>query len=140
MTVTALDVRTMPDEALLSLYRSDERAAAAALAEAARRDRTDRAAASRAALRAEWCDAAYADYLAAEAACNGELVNRADVAAGVRDGFALWSGPRAIAEKYDGRAPRALANSPAPDDQRIPEPPRRGHAQRARHNQRGELG
>ena len=72
MTAAALDLRGTPDEELLSLYRSDERAAAAALAEAARRDRTDRAAASRAALRAEWYDAAYQQFLMAEAVTPGQ--------------------------------------------------------------------
>lgn len=62
--------------------------------------RRDRGQARRDAVRAEWHELAYSDYLAAEAECRGELVNRAGVAAGVRDGFALWSGPRAIAERY----------------------------------------
>ena len=72
MTAAALDLRGLPDEDLLSLYRSDEDAATAALAEAARRDRTDRAAAARAAIRAEWYDAAYAQFLQAESVCRGQ--------------------------------------------------------------------
>ena len=100
MTVAALDVRAMPDETLLSLYRSDERAAAAALAEAARRDRTDRAAARRAALRAEWYDAAYQQYLAAEAITRGNLLSCEGLAAGVADPFSLWHGRTDLAERY----------------------------------------
>ena len=100
MTVAALDLRAVPDEELLSLYRSDERAAAAALAEAARRDRTDRAAASRTALRAEWYDAAYQQFLAAEAQTRGKLLSRDGLAAGVADPFSLWSGRADLAERY----------------------------------------
>jgi hypothetical protein len=94
MTMLALDVRAMPDEDLLSLYRSDERAAAAALAEVARRDRTDRAAVSRAAIRAEWYDAAYAQYLQAEAVTRGNLLSRDGLAAQIADPFSLWHGRR----------------------------------------------
>ena len=32
--------------------------------------------------------------------CRGELVNRIGVRAGVRDGFALWAGPRRVADRY----------------------------------------
>ena len=100
MTVAALDVRAMPDEALLSLYRSDERAAAAALAEAARRDRTDRAARKRGQLRAEWYDAAYQQFLMAEAVTRGNLLSREGLAAGIADPFSLWSGRADLAERY----------------------------------------
>ena len=73
MTVVALDVRAMPDEELLSLYGSDERAAVAALAEAARRDRYRPCRGqARAALRAEWRDAAYQQYLTAEDVYSGK--------------------------------------------------------------------
>ena len=108
MTVATLDVRAMPDEALLSLYRSDERAAAAALAEAARRDRTDRAAASRAALRAEWYDAAYQQFLMAEAVTRGNLLSREGLAAGIADPFSLWHGRADVAMKYASEELRDL--------------------------------
>lgn len=108
MTAAALDLRGTSDEELLSLYRSDEDAAAAALAEAARRDRTDRAAAARAAIRAEWYDAAYVQFLQAEAVCCGNLLSREGLAAGITDPFSLWHGPRDVAMKYASEELRDL--------------------------------
>ena len=108
MTAAALDLRGTSDEELLALYRSDEDAATAALAEAARRDRTDRAAAARAAIRAEWYDAAYAQFLQAEAVCRGNLLSREGLAAGIADPFSLWHGPAAVAMKYASEELRDL--------------------------------
>ena len=123
MTAAALDVRAMPDEALLSLYRSDERAAAAALAEAARRDRTDRAAAARAAIRAEWYDAAYPQFLTAEARLSRGICSTARASPpGVADPFSLWHGRADVAKKYASEELRDLwaisPRSPSPNTTR----------------------
>lgn len=99
-TVTAPDIRGLADEELLSLFRSDERTAAAVLAEAARRDRADRAASKRGQLRAEWYDAAYAQFLAAEEATRGNLLSRDGIAARIADPFSLWSGRADLAERF----------------------------------------
>ena len=48
----------------------------------------------------EWHDAAYAQYLAAEAATNGYLLSRAGLAKGVDPWPALWTGPAALADHY----------------------------------------
>ena len=64
MTVAVEDMRAMSDEQLQELYAADE---PAALAEAARRDRAERGSQAREGIRAEWYDAAHAQYLAAEA-------------------------------------------------------------------------
>ena len=63
------------------------------LAECERRDRQARVAPARdalARLHAEWYDAAYADFLAAEAACVGYFV-RPEYAAEITEPFRLWS-------------------------------------------------
>jgi hypothetical protein len=49
------------------------------------------------AVRNEWREAAYAQYLAAEAACNGELVRRGSP---VKDGWQLWSGSERYARAH----------------------------------------
>ncbi len=75
-TMTA-ELRALPDDALCGAYRSaDDRAGRRILAEAARRDQADRHARLRAAVRAEWYDAMFAQYLAAEAECRGNLLSR----------------------------------------------------------------
>jgi hypothetical protein len=115
-------MRAMSDEDLLAVYRADPddlMTRAAVLRECGRRDRLATEAAERERVRAEWHLLAYSDYLAAEAMCRGELVNRIGIRAGVRDGFALWSGPRRIAAgmglAWAGRRPPAQArhNHPA---------------------------
>jgi len=97
VTVALQDMRAMSDEELRELYAADE---PAALAEAARRDRADRAARSREQLRAEWYDAAYEQYLAADAECRGNLLSREGIAAGVTDEFSLWHGRADVAMRY----------------------------------------
>jgi hypothetical protein len=98
-------LRTLTDEQLFRLYHDGH---AEALTEAKRRDQVARfireRAAERDAVRAEWYDAAFAQYLAAEAACNGYLV--AD-GAPVGDAFELWAGPERTAWK---RASEELRN------------------------------
>ena len=97
MSVALQDMRAMSDEELRELYAADE---PAALAEAARRDRADRAARAREQLRAEWYDAAYEQYLAADAECRGNLLSREGIAAGVTDEFSLWHGRADVAMRY----------------------------------------
>lgn len=98
MPVATVDMQAMSDEELRELFASDE--GAAALAEAARRDQADKAARSREQIRAEWYDAAYEQYLAADAECRGNLISRDGIAAGVNEAFSLWSGRADIAERY----------------------------------------
>ena len=81
ITPVALDLRAMTDGELLDLYRSDGTAAAAALAEAERRDHAshmEAAQAARDAILAEGYDAAYAQYLKASAYCRGSLLSEMD--------------------------------------------------------------
>ena len=86
-------LRKLSDGELAALYDADEDAKEAVLAECDRRDRQARVAPARdarARLHAEWYDAAYADYLAAEAACVGYFV-RPEYAAEITEPFRLWS-------------------------------------------------
>ena len=86
-------LRKLSDAELTALYAADENAAPEVLAECERRDRQARVAPAQDALRrlhAEWYDAAYADYLAAEAACVGYFV-RPEYAAEITEPFRLWS-------------------------------------------------
>jgi hypothetical protein len=87
----------MDDAELAALYDAGGyEAAAEILAECERRDRAARVAPAQAArgrLHAEWYDAAYADFIAASAACGGGLmVNAEGVKAGIGEDFRLWSG------------------------------------------------
>ena len=98
-TMTA-ELRALPDDALCGAYRSaDDRAGRRILAEAARRDQADRHARLRAAVRAEWYDAMFAQYLAAEAECRGNLLSREGLREGIADPISLWTGPRDRAMK-----------------------------------------
>ena len=109
MTAAVLeDLRELSDAELAELYGDgDEDARAAALAEAARRDqaeaaRRDRAAQrqrARDAERQEWELAAHAQYIDADRACNGNLLSRRGIAAGITE-RELWSGPAARAYSY----------------------------------------
>ena len=99
MTVAVEGMRAMSDEELLAAFRSDEQAAEA-YAEAQRRDQVGKAARAREQIRAEWYDAAYAQYLAAESVCRGNLLSREGIASGIAEPFSLWHGPAAVAMKY----------------------------------------
>ena len=109
MTAATLeDVQALTDAELADLYGDgDETARTAALAEAARRDqaeaaRRDRAAQrqrARDAERQEWELAAHAQYIDADRACNGVLLSRRGIAAGITERD-LWSGPAARAWSY----------------------------------------
>ena len=97
MSVATVDMRDMSEDELLDLYRSGD---TAALAEAKRRDQAAKAARDREQIRAEWYDAAYEQYLAADAECRGNLISREGIAAGVNEAFSLWSGRTDVAERY----------------------------------------
>ena len=87
-------LRGMNLDELAALYGAgDDETRAAVLEECERQDRAARVAPAQDALRrlhAEWYDAAYADYLAAEAACVGYFV-RPEYAAEITEPFRLWS-------------------------------------------------
>jgi hypothetical protein len=95
----------MSDQEIADLYNAttDENVRSAAIAELAHRDRKNatsrRDAARWAAVYSEWLDFAHAQYLAADAACNGYLLNRDGLAAGI-DPWSLWSGSARRAERY----------------------------------------
>jgi hypothetical protein len=89
------DLRKLSLEDLAALLGdADDALGAAILRECDRRDRAEHARRARRAdpVAAEWRDAARAQYLAAEAACNGYLLNRRGLATGI-DPWSLWSGP-----------------------------------------------
>jgi hypothetical protein len=99
--MTTLTLRTLTDDELLALYlaAADDAGRELALAEGARRDRLDRARRVSEAQRAEWHDAAHAQYLAADAECRGNLVDARHAPAWV-DGWSLWQGPADRAYRY----------------------------------------
>jgi hypothetical protein len=89
------EFRALPDDELCAAYHgADERAGRRILAEAARRDQADRQARLRRTVRAEWYDAMFAQYMAAEAECRGNLLSREGLREGIADPISLWSGPR----------------------------------------------
>jgi AAA domain len=99
-TATLEDVRSASLEALAELWDGeDEDDRAAALAEAARRDRAEQRKRARDAERAEWELAAHAQYIDADRACQGNLLSRRGIAAGITERD-LWSGPAARAWTY----------------------------------------
>jgi hypothetical protein len=98
----------MSEDELADLFnRSDEDGMAAVLAECQRRDRADSARRARKSVEAEWYDAAFAQFLAAEAECAGVLLNARGEAEGIEDPFSLWRGSAAWAE---ARASEELLN------------------------------
>ena len=97
MSVATVDMQAMSEDELLDLYRSGD---TGALAEAKRRDQAAKAARDREQIRAEWYDAAYEQYLAADRECRGNLISREGIATGVNEAFSLWSGRADVAMKY----------------------------------------
>jgi hypothetical protein len=96
--LTAL--RTLDDDGLAEAYGTGAVTLAELEAEYARRDRAERRPARAPdQSAAAWHDAAFAQYMQAEAATNGYLLSRAGLAA-VTDPFALWRGPERLAMKY----------------------------------------
>jgi hypothetical protein len=111
--VTSL--RALSLDQLAELYGAgDDDTMAAVLAETERRDQAEQARRARSARRAvsgetaEWYDAAFAQYLAAEAETRGYLLSRLGQAEGIEEPFILWRGPEAWA--MAGRA-RSCARS-----------------------------
>lgn len=102
MTVLApeADMRGLADEDLAALFaRADETEAAGILAEMSRRDRLEADRRRRDGQRGEWLDGAWAQYQEAIRECNGYLLNRRGIAAGV-DEWSLWSGPESRVAAY----------------------------------------
>jgi hypothetical protein len=91
------DLAALTLDELAALYGGDDETDALITAECDWRDQADAQRARQRARRhldpvtVEWREAAHAPYLAAEAACNGELV-RDPLDAPFEDAFALWSG------------------------------------------------
>jgi len=100
-TTYTADLRKLSDDEIAQRYAiADESECAQLVAEMKRRDyKTRRTAIDKArwaAVYEEWAVAAHAEYLAAEAACCGNLVNKESVA-DVTDPFSLWTGSEAWA-------------------------------------------
>jgi hypothetical protein len=98
------DLRSLTDDELAEVYGSgDEAVQTAVLREAARRDRKAAQTACDkerwAAVQAQWMEWAQAQFVAAETACRGYLLNKAGRSAGV-DPWSLWSGPVSHARRY----------------------------------------
>ena len=98
MSVATQDIRAMSDEELRAAWAADEDASA--LAEARRRDALDKRLRASAAIRDEWEEAAYAQYLLADAECRGNLFSAAGKTAGGADEFSLWRHSAADAKRF----------------------------------------
>jgi hypothetical protein len=102
MNTTSVDLKALTDDELAERYAADEDLAAEILREMARRDRKARQhardAARWAATYDEWHAGAYAQYLAAEAECRGNLVHKSALD-DVTDPFSLWTGSEAWATR-----------------------------------------
>jgi hypothetical protein len=104
MNTTRADLKALTDDELAALMATaGEATVTAIIREIGRRERVAatkaRDAARWAATYAAWHDAAYAQFLAAEAETKGYMLSRAGVAAGI-DPFDLWSGPASKVAKY----------------------------------------
>lgn len=100
-TISPVSLKALTGDQLEALYRSAEDDALVVLVirEAGRREQCARERAARHAVNEEWFLWAHAQFLAAEAECRGELLNRTGNAAGI-DPWSLWSGPAGRVEKY----------------------------------------
>jgi hypothetical protein len=100
MTTRVADLRRATLDDLAALFAGDDdKVRRAALAEVSRRDQADRARRARNAVAAEWYDCAHAQFVAAESATRGNLLNKRGRAAGLEP-FTLWSGPASRAMAY----------------------------------------
>lgn len=100
MTTVVADLRRASLDDLALMFASDnDDMRRAAMAEAKRRDQADRSCRARNAVSAEWFDFAHAQYLAAESATRGNLLNKRGRAAGIEP-FSLWQGPESRAMAY----------------------------------------
>ena len=105
MTVTtvATGLRDLPADDLAVMFAGTDATTElgrAILAECARQDRRARSRAAREALREQWHDGAFSQYLAADAECRGNLLSRAGIAAGIAEWPALWTGTASRAMRY----------------------------------------
>jgi predicted DNA-binding transcriptional regulator AlpA len=102
MTATiAASLRELSLDELAEVHAAgDDDTRRAVLEEAARRDRLAQAARKRQAESAEWHDAAHQQFLAAEAATCGNLLNRMGRAKGLDPWTVLWTGSDARAMAY----------------------------------------
>jgi hypothetical protein len=100
-TISPAALKALDDGELEALWAGaeDEALQALIIREAARRERCAAERAARHAVNEEWFLFAHAQFLAAEAACRGNLLSRAGIAAGT-DPWSLWSGPLARAERF----------------------------------------
>lgn len=103
--MTAYELRDLADDEIAALCNSGEpEAGKAAITEMTRRDQRARQSAADKAwwlrVSAEWHDFAYAQYLAADSECRGELLSKAGEKAGIIPWPALWHGPMTQARKY----------------------------------------
>jgi len=89
------------DQLAEAFATADDELTGALAAECKRRDRSDRARQARRSdpAAAEWRDMAHAQFVAAEAATNGYMLNRRGVAHAI-DPWSLWSGPATRAMAY----------------------------------------
>jgi hypothetical protein len=96
ITLEAPPLAALTDDELAALYGPDDDLNAAVLTEAQRRDDVIRSRNSRRndPVRSDWETAAYAQMLAAEAACNGNLARRDSK---ITDAWQLWAGPEHVA-------------------------------------------
>ena len=102
ITPAALDLRDLSEAELLDLSRAGDVSRAAAMREAARRDREDTLAKTRARLaeiHADGYDAAYAQYLKASEFTRGVLLSDLGRKR-VTDEMSLWTGSEATAMRY----------------------------------------
>lgn len=110
-TVTRPALRSLPLDDLAAEYDAGRVTFGELEAECARRDRAPEASPPKItpaeSERAAWHDAAFSQYMAAEAATNGYLLSRAGLAA-VTGPFALWRGPEAVAMRYASEELRAF--------------------------------
>lgn len=98
------NLRNLTENELAGIYSTaDEATQAAVLREATRRDRKDaqtaRDKARWAAVNTEWMSWAHAQFIAAEGACRGYLLNKAGQAEGM-DPWLLWTGPISRVTRY----------------------------------------
>ena len=115
MTRTVADLRGASLDDLSLPLRQRRRCVCAARLwrKSKRRDQADRSRRARNAVAAEWYDMAHAQYLAAESATRGNLLNKRGVAAGIEP-FSLWRGPESRALAYASWELREFWESSSP--------------------------
>lgn len=111
-TVTAPGLRTLTLEQLGDAWQAGAVTFDQARAECDRRDRSERARAGQRKRYAGWYDAAWQQYVHAEAYCSGNMLSPAGQAAGIKEAMRLWYGDEERALRYASRELREfwLAN------------------------------